>query len=223
MPAAALRNLSYECDHRQVDEALRADGWVPCGAGDWAWALRSPDGSTVARISPFDPTGPYNAQIYREAALTGQVPRLLEHWRLVGGGDLQLLEHLTPVLPSEAEAFLRAIDDRAPAVAELSDVVHRVHAQAREELPWCGPLDSNRRNVMQTADGRLVVIDLLYADGPSLYGLAREDPEAFVTRIPEHERRFMTEIPVAASGPWTAADRETMRLALADADARLQS
>jgi hypothetical protein len=38
--------------------------------------------------------------------------------------------------------------------------------------------------------------------------------------IPEAERRFMTEIPLAASGPWALAARETMRAELAAADAR---
>ncbi|GIM88407.1 hypothetical protein [Paractinoplanes toevensis] len=42
-----------EGDHRDVEAAFRAAGWTPCGAGDWAIALRSPDGTRAARISPF--------------------------------------------------------------------------------------------------------------------------------------------------------------------------
>lgn len=134
-------------DHREVERALLAEGWTPCGAGDWAIALRSPDGTTAARISPFDPTGPYCAALYREAAHTRQVPRLFTH-------------------------------------------------------------------------RRLVVTDLFYADGPGLYATAAADPDLVVARIPEHERRFMTEIPVASSGPWDPETREAMRAALAAADAR---
>jgi hypothetical protein len=44
-----------------------------------------------------------------------------------------------------------------------------------------------------------------------------------VALIPEAERRFMTEIPLAASGPWELADREAMRAGLAAADARKAS
>ena len=28
---------------------------IPCGIGDWAVALRSPDGSLAARVCPFGP------------------------------------------------------------------------------------------------------------------------------------------------------------------------
>jgi hypothetical protein len=54
----ALGMLGGQADHRDAAQALLAAGWTPCGAGDWAIALRSPDGTAAARISPFDPTGP---------------------------------------------------------------------------------------------------------------------------------------------------------------------
>lgn len=58
---ALLAGLAPEATHHDVDASLRAAEWTPCGIGDWAWALRSPDGGVVARISPFDPAGPYAA------------------------------------------------------------------------------------------------------------------------------------------------------------------
>lgn len=211
--------LAEQADHRDAEQALLAAGWTPCGAGDWAIALRSPDGTKAARISPFDPTGRYAAALYRDAAHTGQVPVLYAHRRLTGGGDLQVLEWLRHVPDDEAAAFHRAIAERSPHVAELAGIVHRIHARARQELPWCGPLDDNPANVMRAADGRLVVTDLFYADGPHLYATAAENPDLFVTRIAEPERRFMTEIPLAASGPWEPEKRAAMRAALAAADA----
>jgi hypothetical protein len=66
----------------------------------------------------------------------------------------------------------------------------------------------------------LVVADLFYADGPNLYATAAGNPDLVVARIPEDERRFMTEIPLAASGPWEPGAQETMRAGLAAADAR---
>lgn len=207
-------------DHRDVKQALLDAGWTPCGAGDWAIALRSPDGMAAARISPFDPTGPYTAALYRQAAHTRQVPELFAHRRLVGGGDLQVMEWLRPVAEDEAAAFHRAIAMRSPEVADLVDIVRRIHEQARQELPWCGPLDHNPTNVMRAADGRLVVADLFYADGPNLYATAATDPDLVVAKIPAAERRFMTEIPMTVSGPSEPGAREAMRVGLAAADAR---
>jgi hypothetical protein len=215
-----LSLLGRQANHRDLEQAFLAAGWTACGVGDWAIALRSPDGTAAARISPFDPTGPYSAELYREAAHTRQVPALLAHRRLTGGGDLQVLEWLQPVPEDEAVAFHRAVAERATEVADLVDIVCRVHEQARRELPWCGPLDHNPANVMGAADGRLVVVDLFYADGPNLYAAAATNPDLVVALIPEAERRFMTEIPLAASGPWALAARETMRAELAAADAR---
>jgi hypothetical protein len=51
-------------------------------------------------------------------------------------------------------------------------------------------------------------------------GTAATEPDLVVARIPEAERRFMTEIPLAASGPWQLEAREAMRAGLAAADAR---
>ncbi|WP_045740716.1 hypothetical protein [Actinoplanes rectilineatus] len=210
----------HDIDHREAERVLLADGWTPCGAGDWAIALRSPDGTTAARISPFDPVGPYTTALYRQAAHTRQVPVLYAHERLVGGGDLQLMEWLQPVTEEEAVAFHRAIAARAPEVADLVDVIGRVHDRARQELPWCGPLDHNPSNVMRATDGRLVVTDLFYADGPALYATATADPGLVASRIPESERRFMTEIPLTSSGPWDPEAQRAMRAGLAAADAR---
>lgn len=219
---AVLDALAPDADHRAAERAFRAAGWAPCGAGDWAIALRSPDGTAAVRISPFDPTGPFNAALYREAAHTLRVPELFAHRRLDGGGDLQILEWLGAVDEAEAIALHRSIAARDHAVAELVDIVRRVHARARQQLPWCGPLDENPSNVMRGADGRLVVADLFYADGPHLYEAAAQVPDLVVARIPESERRYMTEIPLDASGPWDAADRESMRAGLAAADDRLR-
>lgn len=212
-------DLPPEASHRDAERAFREAGWTPSGAGDWAFALRSPDGVAAVRISPFDPVGPYTAALYREAAHTGQVPRLFAHRRLAGGGDLQVMEWLHAVDEKDAVAFHTAIAERAPHVAELVDVVRRIHARAARALPWCGPLDQNPSNIMRGSDGRLVACDLYYADGPALYAMAGSDPTRFVTLLPESERRYLTEIPLAESGPWDEASRAAMRRGIAVADA----
>jgi hypothetical protein len=128
---------------------------------------------------------------------------LRDRWSRCGAGDWAIAVH-------------------APHVARLAGIVREVHEQARRELPWCGPLDHNPANVMRAADGRLVVTDLFYADGPNLYSTAAAatDPDRVAELIPEDERRFLTGIPLAASGPWDPADRERVRAGLAAADAR---
>jgi hypothetical protein len=219
-PEALLELLSPDADYRDVEATLAGQGWTPGGVGDWAFVLRSPDCTVAARISPFDPTGPYTAALYTQAAHTQQVPKLFAHRRLNGGGDLQLLEWLEPVSEDEAAAFQRAIAEGSAEVAELVTVIRRVHEQAQRDLPWCGPVDTNPSNVSRAADGRIVVTDLFYADGPNLYATAWNDPDLLVARIPETERRFMTLIPTAHSGPWDTGTRQEMRDLLAAADAR---
>jgi hypothetical protein len=211
---------AHGADHRDAESVLVDAGWTRLAAGDWAVALLSPDGHAVARISPFDPTGPYTAELYRRAERTLLVPRLYAHRRLTGGGDLMVMERLHPADRSDAAALHRLIQEEDGSVAELSGVLRAIHERALAELPWCGPLDENPSNVMRGSDGRLVLIDPFYADGPALYAAATSNPDIVVARIPEDQRRFMTEIPLAESGPWDAADREKMRARLAAADAR---
>ncbi|MCO1338759.1 hypothetical protein BJH93_07635 [Kocuria polaris] len=216
----AFRGLGPDATHRDVTDAVLAAGWIRCGDGDWASAFAAPGGAVVARISPFDPVGPYTARLYTEAAETGLVPRLYAHRSLSGGGDLQLMERLQPVPVAEAAAFLARLAVPDLGLAPLAAVVVRIHADACRELPWCGPLDDNPSNVMRTIDGQLVLTDPYYADGPNLFATAEHDPDRLVATIPERHRRFMTEIPLAASGPWEPAAREAVREGLRLADER---
>ena len=216
---SALRTLGPRTDHRDAEGVLRAAGWTACGAGDWAIALRSPAGAYAARISPFDPAGPYNAALYRRAAHTGQVPRLEAEVALEGGAHLMILEFLHVADPGRAGAFHRSVLARAPEVAELADLVRSVHADACRELPWCGPVDTNPSNVMRRADGGLVLIDPFYADGPDLYGTVRSDPACVAAAIPSDRRRHMFDLPLRSSGPPEPGVLEEMRWALADVEA----
>lgn len=204
-------------DHADAQSALLEAGWTRCGAGDWAVALSSPDGRLAARISPFDPAGAYNAAFYREAARTGQVPTLFSHRKLAGGGDLQVLELLESVPEAEAVAFARTIQE---SDGGLLEVALRIHERLRGEQPWPGPLDFNPTNVMRRADGRLVMMDVFALDGPQLYGTAATDPDLVVARIPESERRYIAEIPLATTGGREDEEMRAIGAALQRADAR---
>lgn len=213
--------LDATTNHVHAGIALAGRGWAPCGTGDWATVLASPDRTLAARISPFDPTGPLTAQLYREAAATGRVPRLLHHARLEGGGDLLVMEYLLPVARDAAAAFLDDVAAGAGGLGALAAVLHRIHTEGAAVLPWCGPLDTNPANVMRRADGTLVLTDPFYADGPRLYAAASADPARVVRLIPPHERRYLTEIPLAGSGPWADGEQDRIRAGLAAADAAI--
>ena len=224
----AVTEAGPSAAYREVEQLLRGAGWTDCGAGDWAFALASPDGALAARISPFDPVGPYTARLYERAAGTGLVPRMLLHHRLAGGADLLVMEQLLSVGESDAHAFLAAFSRAEGELGALASVVQAIHAEARRELYWCGPLDTNPSNIMRRPAGagprtRAVLTDPFYADGPNLYAMAEEDPDRFVTTLPAHERQHLTEIPLACSGPWPDEAREGLRARLLSADQRAAS
>lgn len=216
-----LASVTSGTEYRQLERQLRALGWAECGAGDWAFALRSPRGAYAARISPFDPAAPYVAMLYRRATGTGQVPALAGHRTLAGGADLTVMEFLRPVPQRVAAEFLRSIDRRDPEVAELADAIAEVHALVASEQPWWGPLDSNPANVMRGNDDRLLVTDLFYADGPRLYAAASTDPDRVVRDYPPQKRRHFTELPLTSSGGWDEDERDRLTAGLAAADQRL--
>ena len=149
----AVTEAGPSAAYREVEQLLRGAGWTDCGAGDWAFALASPDGALAARISPFDPVGPYTARLYERAAGTGLVPRMLLHHRLAGGADLLVMEQLLPVGESDAHAFLAAFSRAEGELGALASVVQAIHAEARRELYWCGPLDTNPSNMMRRPAG----------------------------------------------------------------------
>jgi hypothetical protein len=77
--------------HRQVLAELATRGWVPCGVGDWAVALRSPEGTLVARVCPFDPAYWAFVDLCRECAGNRWLPRIELAAGLEGGGSVVFL------------------------------------------------------------------------------------------------------------------------------------
>ncbi len=218
---AVVAELSAEDDHVSAEELLTAHGWTRCGLGDWAVVLGSPSRTLAARIAPFDPVAPYTAQLFREAAPTRQVPALHAYVELDGGAVCTVMELLGPVAEERAAAFFRALEARAPDLAELAEVIDRVLSRARAELPWCGPLDPNPSNVMARPDGSLVLTDPFYADGPGLYGSLTIEAHLVARAIPADARRHMFDLPLAWTGRWDPDERARLEAALAAADADL--
>ncbi|MFC8732710.1 hypothetical protein ACFT5B_09650 [Luteimicrobium sp. NPDC057192] len=142
---------------------------------------------------------------------------------LDGGASLLVMEHLEPVPEPVAADFHRRLDGVDPELAVLAAHVRAVHARGAAEQPFWGPVDTNPGNVMRRADGTLVLTDPFYADGPALYRTAAEDPDRLVALVPAARRRHLTEIPLAASGPWEPGAQESLRRALHDADQRARA
>lgn len=215
--------LGVDDDHAAAERSLTAHGWTRCGVGDWAVVLTPPSGTLAARISPFDPVAPYTVELFRRASATRQVPVLHRYLELEGGAVCTVMERLEAADQASAKAFFAAIDAREPSTRDLADAVDAVLVLARQELPWCGPLDSNPSNVMRRADGGLVLTDPFFADGPTLFGSLLTDPMEVARLIPASRRRHMFELPLGESGPWDPVERSRMRDALAEADRRLST
>ncbi|MCP1411752.1 hypothetical protein [Paenarthrobacter sp. A20] len=75
---------------------------------------------------------------------------------------------------------------------------------------------------MRTRDGRLVLTDPFYADGPNLYAAAASTPDLVAARIPKEQRKYITEIPLAGSGGWDEGGQEKIRQGLRAADAEVR-
>ena len=83
--------------HRQVLAELATEGWVPCGVGDWAVALRSPAGTLAARVCPFDAAYWAFVDLSRECAGNRWLPGIELAAGLEGGGSVVFLEFVAPV------------------------------------------------------------------------------------------------------------------------------
>ena len=186
--------------HRQVLAELITEGWVPCGAGDWAVGLRSPDGTLVARVCPFDPAYSAFVTLCRTCAANPWLPTVELAADLEGGGSVVFLEFVAPV--DEAVAKQVAEQWRAGAGdAEFEEVcraARRIDAKYRKSTPWWDGFDLNDAHVRRAVDGRLVLIDVFCMDGAALYGAILEDAAEVHCQIPRERMRYALEIPYIA-------------------------
>ncbi len=186
--------------HRQVLAELISGGWVPCGAGDWAVGLRSPDGALVARVCPFDPAYPAFVDLCRQCAGNRWLPRVELAADLEGGGSVVFLEFVAPVEQRVAEQVAGRWQ-AGTGDAEFEAVrrtARMIDAEYRRTTPWWDGFDMNSAHVRRAVDGRLVLIDVFCMDGASLYGKILEDAGEVHRRIPPERMRYVLEIPYIA-------------------------
>jgi hypothetical protein len=198
LPWAAL-------SHRQVLAELAGAGWVPCGVGDWAVALRSPDGDLVARVCPFDPAYWAFVDLCRECAGNRWLPRIELAAGLEGGGSAVFLEFVAPVghpVVKQFAAQWRARDGDPEFVA-VRQAAQRIDAQYRAATPWWGRCDLDDAHIYRAAD-RLVLLDVFCMAGSDLYDAILDDVASVHRRIPRDQMRYALDIPYIARANSTA-------------------
>ena len=179
--------------YREALTELVSLGWVPCGVGDWAIALRSPDGSHAARVCPFDPAYPAFLELCRRCGGNRYLPRVNLEAALSGGGSLTILEFLASA-PDAAAAELVRPWSKDQGDAELDAVkttALAVEKEYRARVSWWDGIDINPGNIRLSADHGLVLVDIFCMDRAALYGQVLEDaavgyrrPRATATRDP---------------------------------------
>ncbi len=173
---------------------------MPSGSGDWATALRSPEGGLVARVCPFDPAYAAFVDLCRECAGNPWLPKIELAADLDGGGSVVFLEYAAPVDGTVA-AQIAERWRRGDCDAELEKVrraAREIDARYRTSTPWWDGIDLNAAHVRRAADGRLVLIDVFCMDGAALYGKILEDVAEVHRRIPRERMRHALEIPFIA-------------------------
>jgi hypothetical protein len=191
--------------HRQVLAELAGAGWVPCGVGDWAVALRSPDGDLVARVCPFDPAYWAFVDLCRECAGNRWLPRIELAAGLEGGGSVVFLEFVAPVGHPVVKRFAdqwRARDGD-PEFLAVRQAAQRIDAEYRASTPWWGRCDLDDAHIYRAA-GRLVLLDVFCMAGSDLYEAILDDVAAVHRRIPRERMRYALDIPYIARANSTA-------------------
>lgn len=157
--------------HRQVLADLVLQGWTPCGIGDWAVALRSPDGLSVARVCPFDPAYAAFLTLCRRLPGNPYLPAVAFDAELKGGGTLTVMEYLAPAKPEDAAELKRQWFEGTdnPELMAVRQAATEIDEDYRTEVAWWDGFDLNPGNVRRALDGRLVLVDLFCMDGASLY------------------------------------------------------
>jgi hypothetical protein len=185
--------------HRQVLAELATEGWVPCGVGDWAVALRAPDGSLAARVCPFDPAYWAFVDLCRQCAGNRWLPKIELAADLEGGGSVVFLEFVAPVDHPVTKAFAEQWQARAgdPEFRELSRAAQLIDAEYRKSTPWWGRCDLDDAHIFRAA-GRPVLLDVYCMAGSDLYSAILEDVTEVHRLIPRERMRYALDIPYIA-------------------------
>jgi hypothetical protein len=197
---APIPGLPWESlSHRQVLAELVTQGWVPCGIGDWAVALRSPEGAVVARVCPFDPAYWAFVDLCRACAGNRWLPKMGLAAGLEGGGSVVFLEFVAPVDHPVTGQFAEQWQARAgdAEFTEVARAAQLIDARYRTSTPWWGRCDLDDAHIFRAAD-RPVLIDVFCMAGTELYHAILDDVAGVHRRIPRERMRYALDIPYIA-------------------------
>ena len=206
-------------DHRVARDWLEARGWTLSGVGDWARVFASPDRRLVARVSPFEPSYGWFVELCRRADANPYFPMFHLVVDLQGGGQLVVMDLLTPVSESEESAFLQRWNDEADPDVDLRAAratLDTLDAECRATVPFWMGIDIGD-HVMRAADAHVQLIDLVSLTGDPMTELICTDIDAFFRLIPRAKCLYMLDIPYFAR-PENADERDRLVTAFAMLD-----
>lgn len=175
-------------------------GWIPCGVGDWAVALRSPGGRHAARVCPFDPAYQGFLELCRRRSGNRYLPRVDLEAALAGGGSVTVLEFLAAAPDTPAATLVRQWeqDEGDAELAAVKTTALAIDEEYRARVPWWDGIDMNPGNIRLSSDGGLRLIDIFCMDGAALYGQILKNAGVVRHRLPETEGGQLLEIPYLA-------------------------
>ncbi|GAB3415462.1 hypothetical protein [Flindersiella endophytica] len=184
-------------NHRGARARLQAHGWAKCGEGDWANVFRSPSATYAARVSAFEPSYAWFVELCRRVGGNPYFPRVDFVTELEGGGQLAILEHLTPITEVDEHAFLERWRDDAdpdPHLRAARKATEVLDAECRANVPFWMGIDIGE-NVMRSADGQIKLVDLLGVGGGELTDLLCADYDELLRILPRERFKYLLEIP----------------------------
>lgn len=184
-------------DHHVARGWLEARGWTLSGVGDWARVFASPERRLVARVSPFEPSYGWFVELCSRVGGNPYFPRIHLVVDLHGGGQLAVMDLLSPVSRSDEAEFLQRWNDEGDPDVDLRAaraVLDALDAECRGTVPFWMGVDLGD-HVMRAADGHIQLIDLVGLTGDPMTELICADIDAFFRVVPRAKSLHMLDIP----------------------------
>ena len=212
-----LPELTPDSTHRDARRLLESRGWRWLARGDWAQVYVSPDGRLVARVVPFDPAFALHVRTCLAHPEIAYFQRIVWRSEIAPAGEIVVMPRLDPPDPAEASLLCcrlgrtkhleRAPDASEPArweserladpaLATLHAILEATAAWGERHLGFFGGLDVRPENVMQDADGQLVLIDPYFVAGPRLIPAMLDDIHAVARHYSASQLQGFLEIAV---------------------------
>ena len=173
---------------------------MPCGVGDWAVALRSPEGTVSRECARSTRRTRHSWTCAAECAGNRWLPRIELAADLEGGGSVVFLEYVAPVDHPVVKDFAEQWRARAgdPEFREVSRAAQRIDAAVPEVDALVGIGATWTTRTSYRAADRPVLLDVFCMAGSDLYRAILEDVAGVHRRIPRERMRYALEIPYIA-------------------------